>query len=317
MKESRAAQESKVSSPDHTPGIPAPAESSFVELRESRGEAHQRKRERAYLYLLIPTVAFLAVFFTYPLVDMLLRSVMSPAGFTLEHYERIVTRSLYHQVFLITLQIAFTVTVLCLFLGYPVAYLLATVPRRTAGILIVIVLLPFFTSILVRTYAWMVLLGSEGLINQLLRVLGLATVKLLYNRIGVLIGMTYVLLPYMILILYSVMKGIDRSLLQAAYSLGASEWRAFWRIFFPLSMPGVVGGSLLVFILALGYFITPRLMGGNRDQMIAMVIEHHVEQTLNWGFAAALATLLLVAMVLLFWIYNRVLGLQTLFESKT
>ncbi len=303
--------------PEPTPFINGSPDSSLLYLQESIGEEQQRKRQRIYLYLLLPTLAFLALFFGYPLVDMLLRSVLSPTGFTLEHYERIATRSLYHQIFLITLQIAFTVTILCLLLGYPVAYLLATVNRRTASILIVIVLLPFFTSILVRTYAWMVLLGSEGLVNQLLSSLGIASIKLLYNRPGVLIGMTYVLLPYMVLVLYSVMKGIDRSLLQAAYSLGASDWRAFWCIFFPLSMPGVVGGSLLVFILALGYFITPRLMGGNRDQMIAMVIDHHIEQTLNWPFAAALATVLLVAMLFLFWIYNRVLGLQTLFESKT
>jgi putative spermidine/putrescine transport system permease protein len=278
-----------------------------------------RRRERRWIYLLmlLPALGFLGVLFVYPMLDIVFRSITGPHGFTTEHYRRVVERPIYLRVFWITFQIAFTVTVLTLLLGYPLAYVLSTVRRRVASLLLIFILIPFFTSILVRTYAWMVILGPQGLINQLLAVLSLGSLSLLYNRIGVLIGMTYALLPYMVLTLYSVMRGIDRNLLQAAYNLGASDWLAFRRVFFPLSLPGVVGGSLLVFILALGYFITPRLMGGDRDQMIAMLIEYQVEFALNWNFASALAVILLVITLSGFALYNRVVGLRALFESKT
>ena len=277
------------------------------------------RRERPWLHLafLLPALLFLGVFFVYPLVDILLRSFGSPDPFTTEYYARVVERPVYLRIFWITFQIAAVVTLLCLVLAYPVAYVLATVGTRTAALLAAIVLLPFFTSILVRTYAWMVLLGAQGLVTEALDALGFGRVQLLYNRPGVLIAMTYALLPYMVLTLYSVMRGIDRNLLQAAHNLGASDWQAFRRVFFPLSLPGVVGGALLVFILSLGYFITPRLIGGDREQMIAMVIDFQVEIAFDWQFASALAMLLLVITVAGFALYNRVVGLQSLFESKT
>ena len=276
-------------------------------------------RDRPWLYLafLLPALLFLGAFFVYPLFDILLRSFGSPDPFTTEYYTRVVERPVYLRIFTTTFQIAAIVTALSLVLAYPVAYVLATVGRRTAGLLAMIVLLPFFTSILVRTYAWMVLLGPEGMVTRGLAAFGLGEVQLLYNRPGVLIAMTYALLPYMVLTLYSVMRGIDRNLLQAAYNLGASDWQAFRRVFFPLSLPGVVGGALLVFILSLGYFITPRLIGGDREQMIAMVIDFQVEIAFNWQFASALAMLLLLITVVGFAVYNRAVGLQSLFESKT
>lgn len=277
----------------------------------------QKERQWRFLLLLVPALAFLAILFAYPLVDILLRSIGGPGVFTLEHYQRVIDRPVYLRVFWITFQIAFTVTVLALLLGYPLAYVLATARRRTASVMLIFVLMPFFTSILVRTYAWMVILGPQGLLNQALDAVGLGPMTLLYNRAGVLIGMTYALLPYMVLTLFSVMRGIDRRLLQAAHNLGASNWQAFLRVFLPLSFPGIAGGSLLVFILALGYFITPRLMGGDRDQMVAMVIENQVELALNWNFAAALAVLLLLITLIGFWLYDRIVGLQSLFESKT
>ncbi|WP_196906276.1 ABC transporter permease [Candidatus Symbiopectobacterium sp. 'North America'] len=183
---------------------------------------------------------------------------------------------------------------------------------------IVIIIIPHFTSVLVRIYAWMVLLGSDGFVNQVLRALGLidTRLKLMYTPLGVLIGMTYILLPYMVLALYSVMRGIDPQLLRVAYSLGASRFRAFWRIFLPLSLPGVAAGSLLVFILSIGFFVTPALMGSPRDTMIAMVIENQLEVYFNWGFASALSALLLLCTLLLFWVYVRVVGLERLFEAK-
>jgi len=268
------------------------------------------------LWLLIPAFAFLAVLFAYPMLDMFLRSLSGPAGPSLVHYRWILMHPIYLRIFWITFEIAATTTVLTLMLGYPLAYALSTARGAAAAILMVCILIPFFTDILVRTYAWMVILGPDGLLNQTLRALGVAPVTLLYNRYGVLIGMSYALLPYMVLTLYSVMRGIDPSLLRAARSLGAGDWQVFRRVYLPLSLPGLAGGSLLVFILALGYFITPRLLGGMHDQMIAMVIEQQVELALNFNLASALAIILLIVTIAGFVLYDRLLGLKTLFESK-
>lgn len=298
-----------------SPAAPGPVEPDA--RGGTRAPVVRRAGQLPYLLLLAPAVIFLALMFTYPLVDILLRSIRGDTGLSAEHYTRVIERPVYLQVFWITLEIAAAVTVLTLLLGFPLAYVLASVRGRWASLLMLGVLMPFFTSILVRTYAWMVILGSDGLLNHALRALGLGAVTLLYNRAGVLIGMTYALLPYMVLTLYSVIRGIDRDLLLAARNLGAGDWQAFRRVFLPLSLPGVAGGSLLVFILALGYFITPRLMGGDRDQMVAMVIENQVELALNFNFASALATLLLLATLVGFLLYERVAGLQTLFESKS
>jgi ABC-type spermidine/putrescine transport system permease subunit I len=182
----------------------------------------------------------------------------------------------------------------------------------------IIIVLPFFTSIIVRTYAWMVLLGRNGIVNQYLMALHLtdAPLPLLYNQAGVVIGMTYVLLPYMVLTVYSVMRGIDPELVRAAHSLGASRLQAFRRVFLPLSLPGIAGGTLLVFILSLGFFITPALMGGPGDMMIAMLIEREVEITLNWAFASALAVVLLALTLVGFVGYNHIVRLERVFEGR-
>jgi len=267
--------------------------------------------------LLAPTLLLLAVFFLYPLGDMLARSLYDP-DFTWKHYARLVAEPTYLQVLWITFEIALSVTVAALVLGFPLAYFLSQIRARTAGLLMILVVVPYFTSVLVRTYAWMVLLGTEGIVNQLLGAVGLIDqpLTLMYTRFGVLVGMTYILLPYMVLALYSVMRGIDTGLLRAAESLGASRRRAFWRIFVPLSMPGVAAGSLLVFILSIGFFITPALMGSQEDSMISMIIESQVETYFDWGFASALASILLACTLALFLVYERVVGLNRLFEAK-
>jgi len=267
--------------------------------------------------LLAPTLLLLAVFFLYPLGDMLARSLYDP-DFTWKHYARLVAEPTYLQVLWITFEIALSVTVAALVLGFPLAYFLSQIRTRTAGLLMILVVVPYFTSVLVRTYAWMVLLGTEGIVNQLLGAVGLIDqpLTLMYTRFGVLVGMTYILLPYMVLALYSVMRGIDTGLLRAAESLGASRRRAFWRIFVPLSMPGVAAGSLLVFILSIGFFITPALMGSQEDSMISMIIESQVETYFDWGFASALASILLACTLALFLVYERVVGLNRLFEAK-
>ncbi len=267
-------------------------------------------------YLLIPALLFLAALFAYPMGDIVWRSFAAGGGVSLVNYGQVVAHPVYLRVFEITFEIALTVTVVALILGYPVAYFLAHASKRVAHVIMACVLLSLFTNILVRTYAWMIILGPEGALNQMLRLAGIGEANLLFNRYGVLIGMVYALLPYMVLTLYSVMQGIDRSYLRAARNLGASDWKAFWHVFLPMSLPGVVGGALLVFILAVGYFITPRLLGGPRDQMIAMVIEEQVELGVDWGFASALAIILLLLTTAGFILYDRVVGLKTLLESK-
>jgi putative spermidine/putrescine transport system permease protein len=290
-------------------------------VRSGAAALGQRVRPRqVYLLLLLPGVVYLLVFFAYPIAGMLWRSVTAPrgGGFTLRFYEQMLREPVYLRVFLNTFEITLEVTLVTLVLGYPLAYFLARIRPRLANLLLIMVVLPFFTSTLVRTYAWMVLLGNQGLLNQALAGLNVPGVplRLLYNRTGVLIGMSYILLPYMILALYSVMRGIDRGLLQAAASVGASPFRAFRRVFLPLSLPGVAAGSLLTFILGLGFFITPALMGGPRDTMIAVIIEQHVEQLLDWHFASALSAVLLALTAVGFLVYDRLAGMERLFEAK-
>jgi putative spermidine/putrescine transport system permease protein len=274
------------------------------------------RESRRHLWLLLPALLVLGAFFVYPLFGILLRSIYKN-GYTLESYRQVVRTSVYLTVIGLTFRTAALVTFFALLLGYPLAYVLATVRPRLARVLAVIVVLPFLTSIIVRTYAWMVLLGSNGVVNQYLTALGLtaAPLKLLYNPAGVIVGMTYVLLPFMVLTLASVMRGIDPALVRAAHSLGASRWQAFRRVFLPLSAPGIAGGTLLVFILSLGFFITPALMGGPSDVMIAMLIEREVEFTLNWSFASTLAVILLALTLVGFGVYYRVMRLERLFEG--
>ncbi len=283
---------------------------------ETVGAPDKRRGSSVTMVLLLPAVLFLAIFFAYPMIDIVVRSLSGPGGFSLAEYGQVVAHPAYIRVFEITFEIAFTVTLVALVLGYPLAYVLVHSGKVAAGIIMSCLLLSLFTNILVRTYAWMIILAPEGVINQLLRYASLGSADLLYNRYGVLIGMTYALLPYMVLTLHSVMRGIDRRFLQAARNLGASEWSAFWHVFLPLSLPGVAGGSLLVFILSVGYFITPRLLGGAQDQMIAMVIEQQVELGSNWAFASALAIILLLLTTAGFLLYDRLVGLKSLFESK-
>ena len=281
--------------------------------------APERREARRHLLLLVPAVLVLLTLFVYPLLGIAERSVYKPrVGYTVDYYAQIWRVPVYLTVIWRTFQTSALVTLLCLALGYPLAYVLATLRPRMAHLLMIVVVLPFFTSIIVRTYAWMVLLGRNGVVNQYLTWLGVTDepLPLLYNKGGVLIGMTYVLLPYMVLTVYSVMRGIDPAFIRAAHSLGASRWQAFRKVFLPLSLPGIAGGTLLVFILSLGFFITPALMGGPSDVMIAMLIEREVEFTLNWSFASALAVILLALTLIGFDGYDRIVRLERVFEDR-
>ena len=282
--------------------------------------ARERRDTIRHLLILLPAILVLIALFVYPLAGIVERSVYRPrVGYTLQFYGQIWRVPVYLQVIGRTFRTSGLVTLTCLVLGYPLAYLLATLRPRVARLVMILVILPFFTSIIVRTYAWMALLGRNGLVNQYLTALGLvkAPLPLLYNQGGVLIGMTYVLLPYMVLTVYSVMRGIEPAFVRAAHSLGASRWQAFRRVFLPLSFPGIAGGTLLVFILSLGFFITPALMGGPSDMMIAMLIEREVEFTLNWAFASALAVILLALTLVGFFGYNRIVRLERVFEARS
>jgi len=225
-------------------------------------------------------------------------------------------RRIHLQLFFRTLQISLIVVFAGLILGYPVAFLLATLPARTSNLLLIFVLLPFWTSLLVRTTAWIAMLQGQGVLNDLSVVFGLATEEdrfsLIYNKTGTLISMTHILLPFMILPLYSVMKTIPPSYVRAAKSMGATNWTAFWRIYFPQTIPGIGAGGILVFILAISFYITPALIGGQDGTMISNFIDFHMRKTLNWSLAAAMGGVLLVLVLFLYWIYDRVVGIDNM-----
>jgi putative spermidine/putrescine transport system permease protein len=213
-----------------------------------------------------------------------------------------------------TLWISFLVTALCILLGYPVAHLLANLPARISNLLMILVLLPFWTSLLVRTTAWIVVLQTEGVLNDVMMFFGFIDerIQLIFNRFGVVVAMTHILLPFMILPIYSVMKNIPPSYERAARSLGATPWTAFWKVYFPQSLPGIGAGGLLVFILALGYYITPALVGGPTDQMVSYFIADHTNRSLNWGLASALGGLLLGSVLIVYIIYDRLVGIDNM-----
>ena len=213
-----------------------------------------------------------------------------------------------------TLIMSLIITFSCILLGYPVAWLLANLPMRQANLLMILVLLPFWTSLLVRTSAWKVMLQQQGVINDILVQLSLvsdeARLIMINNEIGTIVAMTHILLPFMILPMYSVMQTIPPSYLRAAKSLGATNWTAFWRVYFPQSVPGIGAGSILVFILAIGYYITPEIVGGTKGVFISNRIAYHILKSLNWGLAAALGTILLIAVLVLYWAYDKIVGID-------
>ena len=257
--------------------------------------------------LVAPLLLFMAIFYAVPVLAMLLRSIADPF-WTLANYQALAQDSVFLNVFWTTLRTAVVVTCGCLLLGYPVALTLVR-PGRTAGVALIIVLLPFWTSILVRSYAWMVLLGRRGLLNEALLAGGVIDhpLRILNTPIAVHIAMIHILLPYMILPIANALRQIDPSLSRAALGLGATPYRVFREVVLPLSMPGVAAGVLLVFVLSLGFYITPALVGGPRDMTVSMLIAQQVDQ-LNWPYAACLsATLLAVTlgiMALFQWVFG-------------
>ena len=225
-------------------------------------------------------------------------------------------RRIHITLWLRTLKVAFWVTVFCFILAYPISHLLATLPMKYSNLLMICVLLPFWTSLLVRTSSWMVLLQQQGPINDLIVFLGLAAddnrPELMYNVTGTFVAMTQILLPFMVLPLYSVMKTISPSLMRAGKSLGGTPLVSFVKVYFPLTVPGIGAGCLLVFILAIGYYITPALVGGASGSLISNTIAYHMKSSLDWAFASALGAMLLVGVLTIYWIYNKLVGIDNI-----
>lgn len=225
-------------------------------------------------------------------------------------------RRIYVKLFWRTVWLSALIMVLCLVLGYPVAFLLASLPLKASNLLMILVLLPFWTSLLVRTTAWIAMLQGQGVVNDLLVFFGITTdeqrFSMIYNQTGTIVAMTHILLPFMILPLFSVMKTIPVSYVRAARSLGATSWTAFWRIYVPQTIPGIGAGGLLVFILAIGYYITPALVGGQDGQLISNQIAFHMQSSLNWSLAAAMGGLLLAGVLVLYWLYDRIVGIDNM-----
>jgi putative spermidine/putrescine transport system permease protein len=225
-------------------------------------------------------------------------------------------RQIYVPLFIRTLWVSLLITVVCIVLAYPISYLMATLPTAISNLLMIMVLLPFWTSLLVRTTSWIVLLQTEGVLNDIAVWLGLIgdenRLQMIYHMNGTVVAMVHILLPFMVLPLFSVMKTISPSYMRAAKSLGATPARAFWTVYFPQTVPGIGAGSILVFILSIGYYITPALVGGRTGQLISNFIAFHMQSSLNWGLAAALGGILLAGVLALYWLYNAIVGIDNM-----
>jgi putative spermidine/putrescine transport system permease protein/mannopine transport system permease protein len=262
---------------------------------------------RFYRWLAVPPLAFLAVFFLAPMAILLIRSLVDPApGFG--NYVRVFTSGPYLHVLWLTVETALVVSVLCLLLAYPVAFAMARARGSLLHLMAALVLIPLWTSVVIRSYAWMVVFQRRGILNQALAATGLSDgpVNFIPGSFAVHVGMVHIMLPFMILPLMAGMRSIDVSLLSAAGVMGATPWQAFVKIFLPLSMPGVAAGTALVFMMSLGFYITPALLGGPRHMMAAVLIEQQANSLLDWGLASALSVVLLVITVAIYLLYLRI-----------
>ena len=280
------------------------------------GLRRDERLERLRLFgLSSPALLLILVVLVIPVGWLFYVSFVGANGqFSLENYERMINRSSYRRIFFTTFQVSFLTTGLCILIGYPLAYFISQLPAKLANLCLITVLLPFWTSLLVRTSAWKVMLQQQGVINDVLVWLGLvaddARLVMINNQFGTIVAMTHILLPFMILPMYSVMSTIPPSYVRAAKSLGATNWTTFWRVYFPQSIPGIGAGSILVFILSIGYYITPEIVGGTTGTFISNRIAYHISSSLNWGLAAALGTILLAVVLLLYWAYDRIVGID-------
>lgn len=279
---------------------------------------HYRRREQTLMLLLAsPALAAILALVVLPVGWLMVQSFYD-GGFTFEHYRRILNEDIYWRSFAQTFRISVIVTALALVLGYPVAYAAAMARRPWDLLILAFVVLPFWTSVLVRAYAWLVLLQRTGVVNQTLDRLGLIAepLALIHNEFGTIVATVHILLPFMVIPLYSVMQKIPRDLMQAGASLGGGPAYLFLRIFLPLSLPGIIAGATLVFVLCLGFYITPELLGGGKVTMVSLVVTRNVELYNRWGAASAVGVVLLVAVFAIFMIVGRVVPLDRMLGQK-
>ncbi len=278
----------------------------------------ERKEHTSMLLLLTPALVMVVVLLIMPLCWLAFQSVQTEEGFSLANYIRIFQESIYWDTFALTFKISFLVTILSIVMGFPIAYAASRLQGFWANLILICVILPFWSSVLVRAYAWLVLLQRRGLVNQTLMDLGIIDqpLTLMHNTTGTVIGTLHVMLPFMVLPLYSVMKKIPQDLMQASESLGAKPFYTFRRVFLPMAAPGVMAGSILVFVICLGFFITPELLGGGRTILVSMLVQRNVELYHAWGAASAVGLVLLFVVFLIFWGINRFIPIERILGAR-
>ena len=288
-------------------------------LNATKLRVAERRQSLMVLALTVPAIIAVCLVIVIPVGWLFSLSFLDSNGdLSLVNYEKMIAYKSYLRVFKTTFNVSFLTTLLCIVIGYPLAYFLSQIPRKYVGLFMLTVLLPFWTSLLVRTYAWLVMLQRNGLINNFAIDLGIwdAPVKLAHNLNGTLIGMVHIMLPFLVLPLYAAMRRIDRHALQAAANLGATPVQAFWQIFVPLSLPGVVAGSLIVFVLCLGFYVTPAVLGGGKVILVSMQITAILEDQFNWGAASALGVVLLVSTFAVLLLASRFLKLDSVMFGR-
>ena len=297
-----------------------PQENHAPNLNSEALESARKKEQFLLLGLTSPALLAICLIIFIPVGWLFSLSFFNMSGeFTLENYQKMLVYKSYARVFAETFKVSILTTLLCIIIGYPLAYFLSELPRKYASIFMLTVLLPFWTSLLVRTYAWLVLLQRKGLVNNFAIEYGLwdVPIKLVHNLNGTLIGMVHIMLPFLVLPLYGAMKRIDRQTIQAAANLGATPVQSFWQVFVPLSLSGVVAGALIVFVLCLGFYVTPAVLGGGKVIMVSMQITAILEDQFNWGAASALGVVLLVTTFAVLALALRVLKLDNIMFGKT
>jgi len=298
---------------------PLPTSNRDEALNATKLRVAERRQSLLVLALTLPAIIAVFLVIVIPVGWLFSLSFLDSNGeLSLVNYEKMIAYKSYLRVFKTTFNVSFLTTFLCIVIGYPLAYFLSQIPRKYVGLFMLTVLLPFWTSLLVRTYAWLVMLQRNGLINNFAIDLGIwdAPVKLAHNLNGTLIGMVHIMLPFLVLPLYAAMRRIDRHALQAAANLGATPVQAFWQIFVPLSLPGVVAGSLIVFVLCLGFYVTPAVLGGGKVILVSMQITAILEDQFNWGAASALGVVLLVSTFAVLLVASRFLKLDSVMFGR-
>jgi len=298
--------------------LPDSSDHDPSQANENALAREERKEHASMLLLLAPALVMVVVLLIMPLCWLAFQSVQTEDGFSLVNYIRIFQESIYWDTFALTFKISFLVTVLSIFMGFPVAYAASRLHGFWANLVLICVILPFWTSVLVRSYAWLVLLQRRGLVNQTLMDLGIIDqpLNLMHNTTGTVIGTLHVMLPFMVLPLYSVMKKIPQDLMQASESLGARPFYTFRRVFLPMAAPGIMAGSILVFVICLGFFITPELLGGGRTILVSMLVQRNVELYHAWGAASAVGLVLLFVVFLIFWGINRFIPIERILGAR-